>query len=579
MPTPEPEFRHIQTDRDVICTLSDRTRLYADIYRPAAPGRFPVLLNRIPYNKSAAQAYAYAHPIWYARHGYVVIIQDTRGRWQSEGEFYPVRDEALDGFETIAWAADLPFCNGRVGLYGYSYVGLAQLLTAARRPPALAAIAPAFTGSDHYEHWTYTAGAFSLGLNAWWTLLLAQDTARRRGQVDLERRLERGARSILELYWTLPLGEYFPSAELRTVAPYYYDWLAHPRRDAYWQAMSPQDQYGHIAVPALHIGGWYDSFIEGTLRNFAGIRSAGRDDRARRHQRLIIGPWYHNPWASLVGQVDFGPEAAGRIDDYQLQWFARWLKDAETDLDDLPPVLIFVMGENTWRSDTQWPPASVSYVDYYFHSSGRANSLNGNGTLSQDSASDEWPDVFIYDPRDPVPSLGGRSCCVAGLAPMGPADQRPIEVRNDVLVFTTAPLEEDLEVTGPVTVVLWASSTAKDTDFTVKLVDVHPGGRSINVCDGIIRARFRDSLSDPQPILPGEVYRYEIHVGSTSNLFRRGHRIRALVSSSSFPAYDRNANTGSDPGDVVEGDMKVATQTVFHDSRRSSHVRLPVVRR
>lgn len=577
MPGSKPQFRNIETVRDVACTLSDGTKLYADIYRPAGGGRFPVVVNRTPYNKGAAQAYAYAHPVWYARHGYVVVVQDTRGRWRSDGEFYPVRNEASDGIEVVAWAADLPYSNGRVGLYGYSYVGLAQLLTAARRPPALAAIAPAFTGSDHYSNWTYNNGAFSLGFNAWWTLLLGQDTARRRGQRALEQQLGSAARRISEHCWTLPLGEFFPSSELRSVAPYYYDWLAHPRRDTYWQQMSPQERYDDIAVPAFHIGGWYDTFVEGTLRNFTNLASRMAD---RRHeQRLVVGPWYHNPWASLVGQTDFGPEAAGRVDDHQLQWFDRWLKDAETDLDDLPPIQIFVMGENTWRSGHEWPPASVSYVDYYLHSAGRANSISGNGALSHDPPGDEWPDVFMYDPRDPVPSLGGRSCCVAELTPMGPANQRRIAVRNDVLVYATGPLQQDLEVTGPVTAILWASSTAPDTDFTVTLVDVHPSGCSINLCDGIVRARYRDSMIDPQPLVPGEAYRYEVQVGSTSNLFRRGHRIGVLVSSSNFPTYDRNANTGSDPGDVVQDELTVATQTIFHDSRRVSLVRLPVIPR
>lgn len=574
-----PNFQDIKVDQDVPFTTGDGAILYADIYRPDVPGRFPALVLRLPYNKRPAQAYVYAHPIWYARHGYVVVVQDTRGRWRSEGEFYPILNEAVDGFETTEWVASLPFCDGQVGLYGYSYVGMSQLLTASRQPPHLKAVAPAFTGSDHYRGWAYYGGAFCLGLNAWWTMLLAQDTARRRGQETLEQRLSRAAREMPERFWTLPLTNFFPNEELKEVAPYYLDWLAHPTRDEFWHKMSVQDHFDQITVPALHMGGWYDSFIEGTLHNYVGLKAKAGSDQARRHQRLVIGPWYHNPWSQQVGSVDFGPEATNWLDQYQLRWFDYWLKGEDTGLIGEPPVKIFVMGENKWRDEQEWPLVRTRYVDYYLHSHGRANSLNGNGWLSPDRPTDEWPDVYIYDPRDPVPSAGGRSCCVPEISPMGPADQRPIEVRNDVLIYTSEPLEQDLEVTGPVSAELWAVSTAPDTDFTVKLIDVYPNGQSINLCDGIIRARFRESLSHPEPILPGEVYKYVVDVGSTSNLFRKGHRIRVHISSSNFPVYDRNPNTGQWPGQARLSDLQVATQTVFHDSTRLSLVRLPVIPR
>jgi putative CocE/NonD family hydrolase len=572
-------YRDIAADKDVPFTMSDGTTLYADIYRPNVQGRFPALLNRVPYNKAAAQAYTYAHPIWYARHGYIVVVQDTRGRWRSEGEFDPFRHEANDGFETVSWVAGLPFCDGRVGLYGYSYCGMNQLLTAARRPPSLRAIAPAFAGSDLYDGWCYQGGAFCLGLNAWWAIFLAQDAARRQGQPELGLRLERAGREMPERYWALPLQDVFPSSELRDKAPYYYAWLDHPARDEFWHEVSVQERYDKIEIPALHIGGWYDSFIEGTLRNYIGLSTQGKNEQVRANQRLVIGPWYHNPWSSFVGAVDFGPEAASLVDEYQLRWFNYWLKGIDTGLSNKPPVKIFVMGENIWRDEQGWPLVRAREIDYFLHSNGRANSINGDGWLSPSPPSEELPDVYVYDPSDPVPSAGGRSCCVPLISPMGPIDQRLVETRNDVLVYSTQPLERDIEVTGPVTAVLWASSSAEDTDFTVKLVDVYPDGRAINLCDGIVRARFRESLLTPSLIVPNEVYRYEIRVGATSNLFRKGHRIRVEVSSSNFPTYDRNPNTGQWPKDARQCDMQIATQVVYHERKWPSHIRLPIIPR
>jgi putative CocE/NonD family hydrolase len=293
----------------------------------------------------------------------------------------------------------------------------------------------------------------------------------------------------------------------------------------------------------------------------------------------VIGPWYHNPWSSFVGAVDFGPEAASLVDEYQLSWFNYWLKGIDTGLSNKPPVKIFVMGENVWRDEQGWPLVRAREIDYFLHSNGRANSINGDGWLSPSPPSEELPDVYVYDPSDPVPSAGGRSCCVPLISPMGPLDQRLVETRNDVLVYSTQPLERDIEVTGPVIAVLWASSSAEDTDFTVKLVDVYPDGRAINLCDGIVRARFRESLLTPSLIVPDEVYRYEIRVGATSNLFRKGHRIRVEVSSSNFPTYDRNPNTGQWPKDARQCDMQIATQVVYHERKWPSHILLPIMPR
>ena len=567
-------YRKILVERNIPFKTSDETILYTDIYRPDADGQYPALIIRLPYDKSVAQSYTEPHPLWIARNGYVVITQDTRGRFLSGGEFYPMKYEAKDGYETIQWAAQLPYCDGKVGTYGFSYSGMNQLLTAALQPPALKAMAPAFTGSDLYENWHYTGGAFNLAFNASWSVYLAIETAAKKGLRELSARLAKANREFPERFWTLPVSEIFSSKEFTQIAPYYYDWLAHPSRDSYWKSISVQEQYSQIKTPSLHLGGWYDSFIEGTLRNYMQLKAVGVAP-----QRLVVGPWYHMPWSTLVGQVDFGGEAKNTLAEYQIAWFNYCLKGIKSDLMDLPPVRLFVMGENRWRDETDWPLPKAKVTKFFLHSHGRANSVSGDGWLSQAFPDDELPDVFVYDPNDPIPSAGGRSCCSPASTPMGVQDQRPIEIRNDVLIYTTEPLEHDVEVTGPISAVLWASSSGKDCDFTVKLVDVFPDGRSINLTDGIIRARYRENLEQASLIEPDRIYRYEIHVGATSNRFFAGHRIRIHVSSCSFPLYDRNPNSGGLISTSDGSDFQVATQTILHEPNYPSYISLPLIQR
>jgi len=568
----------VEVRRDVPATMRDGTTLYADIYQPEGEGPYPALLMRLPYDKIGAETITYAHPTWYARQGYLVVVQDVRGRYRSEGEFYPFRHEAEDGYDTIEWAATLPECNGKVGMFGFSYVGATQLLPATLRPPHLVALAPAFTSDNYYEGWTYQSGAFNLAFALSWAVSLAPDTARKRGLDGLEASLTATFGSAPTWYWFLPLRD-FPALREEGVGPYYYDWLDHPTDDAYWRQWSVAERSAAIGVPCLHIGGWYDVFLEGTLRNFSRLRAGAASPQARRGQRLIIGPWYHMPWTPVVGALDFGPEATNTIDDLQARWYAHWLKGADNGVADEPPVRLFVMGENRWRDEAEWPLARAVPTAYYLHSAGRANSLYGDGALSGAAPANEYPDVFVYDPAAPVSSVGGHSCCFPDIAPMGPADQRGVERRNDVLVYTSAPLSGDLEVTGPVRLTLWAATTTVDTDFTAKLVDVYPDGLAINLCDGLARARYRASLVQPEPITPDQVYQYTIAVGSTSNLFRAGHRLRLEVSSSNFPQYDRNLNTGQEVGVGTLASRVTATQTVYHDAARPSWLLLPVIPR
>ena len=571
------EIADVLVQRDVPAAMRDGTVLRADVYRPQAPGDYPVLLQRTPYDKTVAQQIVYQHPAWYARRGYVVVVQDPRGRFTSDGEFRPYVDEAADTADTIRWAASLAGANGKVATYGFSYPGASQLLGAAEQPPELACIAPGFTGNDFYDGWTYVGGAFSLAfIVSWVEPLLALPEALKSGNLDGAIALASRANDFPDLYWTQPLGS-FPLLREAGVAPYFFDWLEDDTRDDYWKAISIRERYDRIVVPALHYGGWYDTFVEGTLENYRALAERAGDDPARL-QRLLIGPWLHIPWAPINGVRNFGDEARNALDEIQLEWFDYWLKGTG-DVLDRPPVRLFVMGENRWRDYDGWPPPNARVEEWHLRSSGRATSLSGDGALIREGPGDEPPDVFVYNPGWPVPSAGGRSCCLADLTPMGPFEQSYVEIRNDVLVYSSAPLERELEVTGTVELILYAATDTVDTDWTAKLVDVDEQGHAINLCDGIVRARYRESLENPTPIEPGRVYEYRIRVGSTATLFRQGHRIRLEVSSSNFPMFDINPNNGQRSGDATLLQAKVATQAVFHDGGRPSRLLLPVVPR
>jgi putative CocE/NonD family hydrolase len=570
-------YREVEIERDVPSRMRDGTLLYADIYRPQGEGPWPVLLLRHPYHKTQSQMLSYAHPSWYARYGYMVVAQDVRGRWTSEGEWYPFKYEEDDGCDTIAWVADLPGSNGRVGMYGFSYGGATQLLSAVHQPPGLTTIIPALTGADYYDGWTYRGGALHHAFTQSWATFLAQDTAHKQADYELEGNLAGALGNAWANYWIPP--QYYPFISQEGLAPYYYDWLKHDTHDDYWKRWSIRRQYDQITLPALHIAGWYDVFLEGTIENFTSLQVQAGSEHAQGNQKLVIGPWYHMPWNQHVGGFDFGDDARSCVDALQILWLDKHLRGESNQLDEEPPVALFVMGDNTWRLENEWPPKQAQATKFFFHSGGRANSLNGDGWLDRETPGDELPDMFTYDPRLPVMSVGGHSCCVSTLTPMGAFDQRSVECQNDVLIYTTETLAKDVEVIGTVEVTLYAASTAVDTDFTAKLVDVYPDGRAINIGEGILRARFRESLEGPTLIEPDQVYEYRILVGSTANVFKAGHRIRVEISSSNFPTFDRNSNSGKPLAETSPADWFVATQTVFHDNRFPSHIVLPLVPR
>ena len=581
-----PDSLSVKVETNLPALMRDGVTLYADVYRPDGPGPYPVILQRTPYDKSSPLAAQMLDPIKSAKAGFALIIQDTRGRYTSGGEFYCFADDINDGYDTVEWAAAQPWANGRVGMVGASYVGATQWLAAVARPPHLAAIAPNVTASNYHNGWTYQGGAFELGFNVSWTLnqltlanfqnLSGVKSIPQARRADLLQAVD----NMTDAFRNLPLQD-FPHLQ-GGLADYFYDWLAHPDFDDYWRKLCIEEQHPNIAVPALNIGGWYDIFLGGTIRNFLGMRQHGATEPARQGQRLIIGPWPHSSrGTSLAGSHYFGLAAdamALGLDEIHLQWFNHWLNNPDPAMpDDDSPVKIFVMGDNVWRSEPDWPLARACTTPYYLHSGGHANTLHGDGALTPVPPADEPPDVFLYNPADPVPTRGGQLCCNPYFAASGAFDQQEIEARPDVLVYSTPPLTADTEVTGPITVTLWAATSAADTDFTAKLVDVCADGCARNLTDGIIRARYRDSMSQPSLPEPGRAYCYTIDLWATSNVFQAGHRIRLEISSSNFPRFDRHPNTGGPI--AAETQLTPAFQTILHDPDHPSHLSLPIVPR
>lgn len=536
---------------NVMVPMRDGVRLSTDIHRPAKPGRYPVILVRDLYQNGAEPAWLEAGRKW-AERGYVFVHQDVHGRLDSEGMFYPYLSEATDGYDAQQWAGSQPWSNGKVGMLGASYLASTQWLSAHLRAPALKALAPMMTPFNYYQDVAYVGGALSLGSRIGWATLVG-------GRTNQE-----PAYHWQRLVRHLPLNTL--DRALGVELPHWQDWIAHPSYDDYWRQVDVAARVGEIDVPAFNIGGWYDVFLKGTLTSFQSMRAGALSQVARDAQMLLIGPWKHTSRpTALLGDLDFGPQSVLDLDAERAQWFGRQLQDAVAG--DRVPVRIFVMGENRWRSEQEWPLARTRYTKYYFHRDGMLNTSKPTAATSTDR--------YVYHPNDPVPTLGGNLMFSA--TPAGPFDQAPLDGRQDVLVFTSAPLDTDIEVTGPVSVTLYAASSAVDTDFTAKLLDVHPDGKAYNLLDGVIRARYRESFEQPTLLQPGRVYEYTIDLWATSNLFKKGHRLRVAVSSSNFPRFDRNPNTGHVFG--VDAQMQPATQTIHHSRRYPSHITLPIVPR
>ena len=577
--------KKIIQERSLRVPMRDGVRLSADVWRPATGERVPVLVCRTPYGKEMAALMA--APEQLAGAGFAVVVQDCRGRFESEGEWTYVHAEVDDGYDTVEWAAAQPWSNGRIGLFGASYLGNTQWLAAVGRPPHLAAMAPECCSADYWAASFGPGGALRLALRIGWTasviagmapqwgiddpLLdqvresgLAVRNAMVSGDVAGVRTAKEQAQKALEdVYRIRPIRD---NPLWHGRATWLDEIFEHEERDdANWRRINPATYYDVLDLPAVHVGGWYDIHLDGILGNFTGMRSQAPTARARSAQRMIIGPWSHwSPASAVVGSVDFGPAAVLDVTAMRQDWFRAWLQDGPEP--DWAPVRLFVMGENAWRDEQEWPLARTQYTSWYLQPGGGL----GPGRPADGDAADE----FIHDPADPVPTIGGRLLGVGEFA--GPYDQRAIGDRADVLAYTSAPLAEATELTGPVRAELWASTDAPDTDFAAVLMDVHPDGTALNLCAGMVRARH---AGRPAPLEPGAVYQFTIDLVATSVVVPAGHRLRVHVSSSSFPEWEPNPGTGAPLGTDTDADLRVAHQAVYHDREHPSRLILPVIPR
>lgn len=541
-------------EHNVPIPMRDGTKLAANIYRPENEGHYPVILIRTPYGKPDEK---YGEAKRYTEAGYVMVAQDCRGRGSSEGVWDPFAYDVQDGLDTQRWVASQPWCNGEIGTAGGSYLGWTQWASAPDAPQSLKCGVPVVPLENVFYDAAYNGGALQLALVMGWGIGV--------GGVKLD------SEGMQQAFRHLPLNTFGDQFDKKI--QYLNDWVIHSTYDDYWKQRGIDFRYNDITIPMLNIGGWYDIFSKTTLEMITKVRNESENRAIRRNQFAVIGPWTHGIGKQKVGELDFGPEAKCDIGALQFEWFEYWLKEKETGVQEWPAYKLFIMGENCWRGEHEWPLERTCYTPMYFHGKGNANSP-GPARLSTQKPADEPVDTFVYDAANPVLTLGGNN--LAG-AKSGPYDQSAIEQRDDVLVYTTPPLIEPIEVTGPVTMVLYAASTALDTDFTAKLVDVYPDGRAINLCDGIIRARYRHGLDKEALLTPGAIEKYEIDLWVTSNLFKEGHRIRVEISSSNFPRFDRNPNSGLPFGTDTE--LLTATQTIYHDAAHPSHILLPVIPR
>ena len=528
----------------------DRLRLDADVYTPDAEGEFPVLLMRQPYGRAIASTVVYAHPTWYAAQGYIVVIQDVRGRGSSEGEFDLFAHEIEDGFDTVNWAAGLPQSNGNVGMYGFSYQGMTQLYAAIAQPPALKTICPSMVGYDLYHDWAYEGGAFCYQLNLGWAMQLAAETALRQGDAEVYQTLYSAARN-------LPLHDpvCLRSGILSQLAPdsFYHAWLSHPEPDEYWQKRSPSAQMQAVDLPMLHIGGWFDTYMRGTLHLYQEMAS-----RSAFRQSLIVGAWGHIPWGRKVGAIDYGSAANNPIDRLQIRWFDQFLKNKETGLLTEPPVSFFEMGTNQWRSLDRFPesqPESQS-VSYQLCSTGLAAMDDRDGVLATGLAAPSLApsaDVLVHDPWRPVPALGGH-----GGFPAGAFERSAIDCRTDVLTYTTPPLEADLSIAGVPIVQLDCTADTPSFDLCAILSEVKPNGSVFNFSQGYCRFSSADQVT--------------LTLQPTCICIPKGSAVRLSLSAACFPAYA--VNSGGLDQTLIEA--QVITVTVRSGESQASQVLLPI---
>ncbi|MEU5426319.1 CocE/NonD family hydrolase [Streptomyces olivoreticuli] len=569
----------VVVEHDVKVPLKDGTVLRADLYRPDSRDRLPTLVRRTPYGRGGPPGGASLDAFRLVEAGYNLLVQDMRGRGGSAGGFEPFRNEAADGADTVDWAAAQPHCDGTVGMLGRSYEGAAALLAAGSAPPALGAIAPHVAGSEFYEGWSYQGGAFQLGFCLHWTLMdliLPQLPPADPESLDTARVLE-ALDGIEDLYRT----PWRALGLLDRLAPYYRRWLEHPVPDAYWARAAPNRTYRSMTAAGLHIGGWYDTFLGGTLESYTGMRARGGSAAARDLSTLVVGPWAHGVTGGIFPQRRYGIRADEQYADVTAMHIAHFDR-ALKGVGGAPRgrVRLFLTGADRWETFEEWPVPSVRPTALHLTSGPRhANSAAGDGRLLTTGPRSPGSDRFRHDPGDPVPTTGGATLMTGQSTggDCGPLDQREVERRQDVLCYTGDVLRADLTVIGEVTLIAYLSSTGADTDLTAKLVDVAPNGRAEILCDGIVRARYRESFDRPRPLTPHRTAELTVRLGAVGHVFAAGHRIRLEVAGSNFPRFDVNPGTGGPSTALAEQYGEALVNTVHHGGPRPSRLLLPVL--
>ena len=553
----ENKTRH---QKNIEITMRDGTILRHNMTRPDIDGKFPVLLERTPYNKEGGSENGVGSPEFFAARGYVVIIQDVRGRFASDGDFYPFKDDGngsnKDGYDTVEWLANQDWSTGKIGTIGGSYSGATQYRNAISNPPNVKAMFVRESSADYSEEWVYRGGAFELGFNFGWahgvTLSnlnhLVTDEKHEKTEkmlIDIENNLD-------DWHKKTPL---FPTQFFDGLSDWYNDWLENPPPSDYWNEFDMSNHFGNIDIPIYHLGGWFDVFLNGTLKFYQGVSKNGKSDKTKQNQRLIVGPWVHGPTNinnRFAGEFDFGPDAALDFNELRLPWFDFWLKGKNNGIDETKKINFFVMGKNEWKQADEWPLKNTTYTKYYFNKklNSEIKSLY-SGTLSDKKEIENSQLSFTNNLNNPVPSLGGNTLSI----PNGVFEHSSVD--KQCITFSTNPLENELEVTGPVSAEIYVNSDQENSDWVVRLCDVDQSGYSRLVCDGIFRSHATS----------GEIQKIKIDMWATSNMFLKGHRLRISVTSSCFPRFDRALNNGSEE----------SKNNILCGGSNASYITLPII--
>jgi putative CocE/NonD family hydrolase len=577
----------IRIDKATPIEMRDGVILRGDIYRPDDKKKHPAILIRTPYSRPESLSLIFMDLTETVMAGYALILQNVRGTYASGGETIlgavSFDKEGFDGYDSVEWIAGQPWCDGNVGMTGGSYLGLVQWLVAKENPPHLKAISPAVASRGSADP-NRDNGVLHIASALTWIMgrlseILDKQEKEGKDVFEARRMLRRAVDNPEEVYNFLPLKE-IPHFNFEGLREFWVNRVFNTSLETPEYAEKVRTPYEKIMVPCFQVSGWFDDSPSGTFRHFLNMKERGGTSFARESQHILMGPWNHfGPSAGdpSVGDIGFGTLAdvyGSRLGQYYIDFFNKYLRGMDVDL---PAVRYFVMGKNVWRDAAVWPPLETRWQRFFLHSKGHANTSGGDGQLSRDEPGKETPDVFLYNPHHPVPTIGCWLYCQLGTVAPGVQEQSPIERRDDVLCYATPELKEDLEVTGPLELHLFAATSARDTDFVAKLVDIWPDGRSFNVTtDGIIRARYRKSLYTPELVIPEEVNEYVINLQAVSQVFRKGHRLQIDVTSSSFPQYDRNMNTGNPIGEDAKGIM--ARQTIYHQREYASFIDLSVIK-